>query len=57
MQQWEWFKFCLDTKNYGALPLDLACLKHLSVWSLINLFYMPKFAPFEKSMGILPYTS
>jgi hypothetical protein len=25
------FKFCLDTKNNGALPLDLACLERLIV--------------------------
>jgi len=38
MQQWEWFKFCLDTRNNRAFPLDLAYLKCLSVWSLIILF-------------------
>jgi len=25
------FKFCLDTKNNGALPLDLACFERLNV--------------------------
>jgi len=26
-------------KNNGALPLDLACPKHLNVWSLADLPY------------------
>ncbi len=30
MQQEKGFKFCLDIKNNGALPLDLACLEHVS---------------------------
>jgi hypothetical protein len=29
----EGFKFCLDTKSNGFLPLDPAYLKHISVWS------------------------
>jgi hypothetical protein len=31
------FKFCLDTGNNGALPLNLACLECLSVQSLVDL--------------------
>jgi len=31
MHQWEGFKFCLDTINNGAIPLDLACVECLSV--------------------------
>jgi hypothetical protein len=27
----EGFKFCLETRNNGALPLDLTCPEHLSV--------------------------
>jgi len=30
-------KFCLDTENNRALPLDLACPECLSVWSPANL--------------------
>jgi hypothetical protein len=26
-QEDEAFKFCLETRNHGALPLDLACLE------------------------------
>jgi hypothetical protein len=32
MLQYEGFKFCLDTRNNWALPLDLASPEHLSVW-------------------------
>jgi hypothetical protein len=39
MRQEEVFKFCLDTKNNGALPLDLACHERLSVHSLTVLPY------------------
>jgi len=35
----EGFKFCLDTRNNGALPLDPACLERLNVRSLANLPY------------------
>jgi hypothetical protein len=31
MRQEEGFKFCLNTRDNGALPLDLACPKRLSV--------------------------
>jgi hypothetical protein len=37
MRQEEWFKFCFDTKNNRALPLNLACPEHLSVQSLVSL--------------------
>jgi hypothetical protein len=37
--QIEGFKFCLDTKNNGTLPLDMACLEHLSVIVAIQLHY------------------
>jgi hypothetical protein len=39
MCQEEGFKFCLDTKNNGTLPLDLAYLELLIVWSPIGLPY------------------
>jgi hypothetical protein len=39
MHQEEAFKFCLDTKNNEALPLDLAYPKHLSVCSPTVLPY------------------
>jgi hypothetical protein len=39
MSQEEVFKFYLDTKNNGALPLDPAYPKRLSVCSLIILPY------------------
>ncbi len=32
-------KFCLDTRNDGGLPLDPACLEHLSVQSSAGLPY------------------
>ncbi len=37
MRQEEGLKFCLDTKNNGALPLDPACPKCLSAWSPAGL--------------------
>jgi hypothetical protein len=37
MHQWEGLKKILDKKNNGALPLDLACLEHLSVIIAIQL--------------------
>jgi hypothetical protein len=37
MHQEEGFNFCLDTKNNGALPLDMACPERLSVWSPAGL--------------------
>jgi hypothetical protein len=37
MHQEEGFKFCLDTKNNGALPLDPACPERLSVRSQADL--------------------
>jgi hypothetical protein len=40
MHQKEGFKFCLDTKNNRTLPLDPACLEHLSVQSPASLPYM-----------------
>jgi hypothetical protein len=40
MHQEERFKFCFDTKNNRALPLDSACPEHLSVWSPANLPYV-----------------
>jgi hypothetical protein len=34
-------KFCLETKNNGAFPLDLACPKHSNVVIAIQLqFYL-----------------
>jgi len=39
MYQEEGFKFCLDTRNNGALPLDWACPEHLSLWSPAGLPY------------------
>jgi len=33
------FKFCLDTRNNGGLPLDPACLEDLSVQSSAGLPY------------------
>ncbi len=36
----EGFKFCLDIRTNGALPLDLACPDHLSVGSLAGLPYI-----------------
>ncbi len=39
MCQEEGFKFCLDTRNNGALPLDLACPENLNVWSPVDLLY------------------
>jgi hypothetical protein len=39
MHQEEAFKFCLDTKNNGALPLDPIYLKCLDVCSPIVLPY------------------
>jgi hypothetical protein len=33
------FKFCLDTRNNEALPLDPACPEHLSVRSPTGLHY------------------
>jgi len=39
MRQEDRFKFCLDTKNNRALPLDLACPERLSVQSLVDLPY------------------
>jgi hypothetical protein len=39
MHQQEGFKFCLDAINNRALPLDLACPEHLSVWSPASLPY------------------
>jgi len=33
MRQQQGFKFCLDTKNNKALPLDLACPERLNVHS------------------------
>jgi len=37
MRQEEGFKFCLDTRNNRALPLDQAYSEHLSVRSLAGL--------------------
>jgi hypothetical protein len=37
MHQEEGFKFCIDTKNNIALPLDPACPECLSVQSLASL--------------------
>ncbi len=34
------FKFCLDTKNNGALPLDPTYTEHLNVWSPTSLPYV-----------------
>jgi hypothetical protein len=39
MRQEKGFKFYLDTKNNGALPLDPACLECLSVRSSADLSY------------------
>jgi hypothetical protein len=36
MRQEEGFKFCFDTINNKALPLDPTCPEHLSVWSPPN---------------------
>ncbi len=33
------FKIYMNTRYNKALPLDLACLEHLSVWSLIDFPY------------------
>ncbi len=46
------FKFCLDTRNNGALPLDPACPECLSVWSPVGLPYktMSSMKPFVKYM-------
>jgi hypothetical protein len=33
MRQEKMFKFCLDTRNNGALPLDPACPERLSARS------------------------
>jgi hypothetical protein len=35
----EGFKFCLDTRNNRAFPLDPACPEHLNVRSLAGLPY------------------
>jgi len=35
--QWEGFKFCLDTKNNGAFPLDPTYFKWLIVIIAIEL--------------------
>jgi hypothetical protein len=40
MHQEEGFKFCLDTKNNRALPLDPASPEHLSVRSPAGLPYV-----------------
>jgi hypothetical protein len=37
MRQEGRFKFCLDTKNNRALPLNPACLERSSVQSLADL--------------------
>jgi hypothetical protein len=37
MPQKEGFKFCLNTRNNGALPLHPACPDRLSVWSPAGL--------------------
>jgi hypothetical protein len=37
MCQWDKFKFFLDIKNNGTLPLDVAYLERLSVWSPIGV--------------------
>jgi hypothetical protein len=39
MYQEKGFKFCLDIRNKGALPLDLACPKRLNVDSPTVLPY------------------
>jgi len=39
MHQEERFKFCLDTRNNGALPLDPPCHERLNVQSPVSLFY------------------
>jgi hypothetical protein len=39
MCQEKQFNFYSNTKNNGTLPLDSACLKQLSVRSLIDLPY------------------
>jgi hypothetical protein len=39
MRQEEGFKIYMDTRNNKALPLDLACLERLSVWSLVDFPY------------------
>jgi len=45
MHREEGFKFCLDTRNSGVLPLDPACPECLSVWSLTGLPYnLPQFS-------------
>jgi hypothetical protein len=43
------FKFCLDTRNNEAHPLDLTCLEHLSVRSPTNLPYCNVPSSFEVS--------
>jgi len=35
--QQDGFKFCFDTRNNEALPLDLACPECLNVWFTLNL--------------------
>ncbi len=44
------FKFFLSIKNNGALLLDMACLEHLSVHSLVILPYKKSQIDFEDEM-------
>ncbi len=55
--QEEGFKFCLDTKNNKALPLDPACPECLSVCSLAVLSYLPMVVKTIQSKKLRKYFS
>jgi len=44
------FKFFFSTRNNGALLLDMACLEHLNVHSLVVLPYKKSQTDFEDEM-------